>query len=375
MAIELLNAPQAIQRFRRALLNWYQTHKRDLIWRDSEDPYHIWLSEIMLQQTRVDQMGPYFTRFINAFPTIQALAKANTDQVLKLWEGLGYYARARNLHKAAQDIIANYNGTIPDTYDDLLKLPGIGTYTAAAISSIAFDRDHPVLDGNVIRVLTRLLHITGDPRKAAIKAQLIAASEKLLPHGQAGNFNQAMMELGARICTPKRPLCATCPIKAHCRANDELNDPTTLPFKPPKKTRPHYQVAAGIIWKDSKFLIAQRPQEGLLGGLWEFPGGKQEQGETLEECLVREIDEELGCQIKVSRFATQVEHAYSHFSITLHAFHAHHIGGTPQTLECAAWHWVDITQLDDFAFSRADLHIIAYLHQHRTQLELFYSMD
>jgi len=371
MANDLLNDPQAILRFRDTLLAWYQAHKRDLVWRDSDDPYHIWISEIMLQQTRVDQMGPYFTRFITAFPTIQALAQADADQVLKLWEGLGYYARARNLHKAAKHITEAGNGVIPDTYDGLLALPGIGTYTAAAISSIAFDRDHPVLDGNVIRVLTRLLHETGDPRKAAIKTTLIAAGEKLLPPGQAGDFNQAMMELGARVCTPARPLCPTCPVKAHCRANHELNDPTVLPFKAPKKAKPHYQVAAGIIWKNGQILIAQRPKDGLLGGLWEFPGGKQEVSETLEECLVREIREELNLQIEVDHFATRVDHAYSHFSITLHAFHAHPISGEPQAIECAAWQWVDSSQLDDFAFSRADRHIIAHLQQNATQLNLF----
>ena len=274
----LLEDPTAIANFRTDLLAWYRDHKRQTSWRDSSDPYHIWISEIMLQQTRVDQMGDYFERFIGAFPTVEALAAAAGDEVLKVWEGLGYYARARNMHKAAKQIAFELGGRIPDTYAGLIELPGVGEYTAAAVSSIAFDRDHPVLDGNVTRVLCRLLRIEGDPRRAQIKAELIAAGEALLARGEAGDFNQAMMELGARICTPRNPACTTCPVGAFCRARAELDDPTALPFKAPKKRKPHYQVAAGVISKGEQLLIAQRPAEGMLGGLWEFPGGKDLSG-------------------------------------------------------------------------------------------------
>ncbi len=358
--MSLLDDPAAIADFRDRLLAWYRAERRALEWRDSQDPYHIWVSEIMLQQTRVEQMGEYFSRFIRAFPTLGDLAAASEDQVLKAWEGLGYYARARNLHKAARHLLAQ-GGRLPDTYEGLLALPGIGPYTAAAISSIAFDRDHPVLDGNVARVLCRLLRVEEDPRRSAVRAGLIAAGEKLLAPGRARDFNQAMMELGARVCTPARPRCSQCPVRDHCRAFRELEDPAILPRKPPRRKRPHYQVAAGLIRKGRKLLIAQRPSAGLLGGLWEFPGGKQEAGETLEECLAREIREELSIEIAVGERLCCVEHAYTHFSITLHAFAAQYLSGQPQTLGCASWRWVEPSELSAYAFSRADRRVIEQL--------------
>ncbi|MCC7264210.1 MAG: A/G-specific adenine glycosylase [Candidatus Latescibacteria bacterium] len=360
MVAGLLDEAAAIADFRRELLAWYRAHRRQLAWRQTRDPYLIWISEIMLQQTRVDQMDAYFARFVQAFPTVHDLAAASEDQVLKAWEGLGYYARARNLHRAAREVAAR-GGQLPDTYEGLLALPGVGPYTAAAVSSIAFDRDHPVLDGNVTRVLCRLLRLEADPRQAAVKAALIAAGEQLLEPGQAGDFNQAMMELGARVCTPARPRCGECPVARHCRALAELDDPARLPRKAPRKPRPHYQVAAGLIWKGDLLLIAQRPSEGLLGGLWEFPGGKQEAGETLEQCLAREIREELAIEIAVDECLAQVEHGFTHFSITLHAFRARYLSGEPQTLGCAAWRWVDPSELGQYAFSRADLQVIEEL--------------
>ena len=281
-AAGLLDSALQIRRFRSRLLDWYAHNKRELPWRDSGNPYHVWVSEIMLQQTRVDQMQPFFERFTAAFPTVEALADASQEEVLKAWEGLGYYARARNLHRAAQRLVEAYGGRLPERYEELVDLPGIGPYTAAAVSSIAFDRDHPVLDGNVTRVLCRILMIAGDPRKAAVKAALIAAGERLLARGRSGDFNQAMMELGARVCTPASPACGECAVMEMCRARAELDDPAQLPTKARKPARPHYEVAAGMIWKGAKLLVAQRPTDGMLGGLWEFPGGKWEPGETLK---------------------------------------------------------------------------------------------
>ena len=371
MVRDLLASYSDIEKFRILLLDWYRSNKRDLPWRDSDDPYHVWVSEIMLQQTRADQMEAYFERFIRALPTIRDLASASEDEVLKLWEGLGYYARARNMHKAARRLLAERGGRLPDTYEELAGLPGIGPYTAAAVSSIAFDRDHPVLDGNVTRVLCRVLRREEDPRKAAVRTGLIAAGERLLPPGRAGDFNQAMMELGARLCTPARPRCGACPVSTLCRARAELEDPSALPRKAPGKEKPHYEVTAGLIRKEGKLLIARRPAEGMLGGLWEFPGGKQEPGESLEECLVREIREELDIVVEVEAFLLSVDHVYSHFSITLHAFAARYRRGRPRAVGCSDWRWIDPLELDDYALPRADRRIIEHLSTGALQSGLF----
>ena len=369
--IDLLNTPSHVAAFRTALLAWYRVNKRSFEWRDSDNPYHVWISEIMLQQTRVDQMDAYFTRFISRFPALVDLAIAQEGDVLKVWEGLGYYARARNMHKAAQLMVTQYEGQIPDSYEELISLPGIGTYTAAAVSSIAFDRDHAVLDGNVVRVLCRLLRIEEDPRRAATKKQLIYASQRLLKPGQAGDFNQGMMELGARVCTPQKPDCQTCPVEELCRVKAELDNPTLLPLKAPKKRKPHYPVAAGLILKGDQVLIAQRPRDGMLGGLWEFPGGKREKGESLQECLRREIREELDFEIEVGEVLCSVDHAYTHFSITLHALSARYKEGQPKAIGCEDWRWVYPEQLDDFAFPRSDRKVIEFVRQRGWQLALF----
>ncbi len=369
--IDLLNTPSDVDAFRTALLAWYRVNKRSLEWRDSDNPYHVWISEIMLQQTRVDQMDAYFTRFIARFPALVDLAVAQESDVLKVWEGLGYYARARNMHKAAQLMVTQHEGRIPDSYEELIALPGIGTYTAAAVSSIAFDRDHAVLDGNVVRVLCRLLRVEEDTRRAATKTQLMSASQRLLQPGQAGDFNQGMMELGARVCTPQKPGCQTCPVGGLCRAKAELDNPTLLPVKAPKKQKPHYSVAAGLIWKRDQMLIAQRPRDGMLGGLWEFPGGKREEGESLQECLRREIREELDFEIEVGEVLCRVDHAYTHFSITLYALSARYKEGEPKSIGCADWRWVYPEQLDDFAFPRSDRKVIEFVRQRGWQLALF----
>lgn len=345
------------------LLLWYAQHKRDLPWRrDAHDPYRVWIAEIMLQQTQVATVIPYYERFLARFPTVQALANAKMDEVLKAWEGAGYYARARNLHRAAQAIVARFGGALPHTVTELQTLPGIGRYTAGAIASIAFNSDAPVLDGNVARVLCRIFKITEEPRQ--VERELWTIMELMLPHGHAGEFNQAMMELGATVCTPRNPLCATCPLKRICIAR-KLGIQNELPTKPAKKKLPHHEIAVGVVWKRNKLLIAQRPAEKLLGGLWEFPGGHREKNESLRACARREIQEELGIHVQVEDEFAVVEHAYSHFSITMHAFHCRWVSGRPRAIGCTAWKWVAPGELEQYAFPKANRKIIVRLVESR----------
>ena len=351
---------KALSAFRERLLAWYHTQKRVLPWREDRDPYRVWISELMLQQTRVDQVIPYFERFVAAFPDVHTLAQASLNQVLKQWEGMGYYARARNMHRAAQQIVEEFGGQIPETTEHLSGLPGIGPYTAAAISSIAYDQDVAVLDGNVTRVLCRLFAIREEPTRSAVKKRLRELTHTLLPQGKAAAFNQAMMELGSLVCTPRAPQCVACPGQTFCQAN-RSGDPEALPVKSPRKIRPHYDVSAGIIWRDGRILIAQRKPEGLLGGLWEFPGGKKEPGETLAACLVREVREELDIEIAVERPFMRIKHAYTHFRITLHTFHCRYVRGDPRTLGCADWQWVRPEELPVYAFPRADQKVLQSL--------------
>lgn len=371
----------------------------------------------MLQQTQVETVIPYFHRFLDRFPTLDDLAKASVNDVLKLWEGLGYYARARNLHKAAIKIVTELNGEFPRTVDSLMELPGIGRYTAGAIASLAFDVDAPLLDGNVTRVLCRLFAIKHNPKEPQIKEDLWALAEALIPkslakaelkkrlsklnpsqglapdrsssnnlakgsrsidvmhlqpsqgasylqppRGTAGEFNEAMMELGAMICTPRSPKCDQCPLNKICLAKKK-NLQDQLPIKIKRKPVPHYQVTAAVIRRTGRVLIAQRPFGGRLGGLWEFPGGKQERGETLPQCLRREIKEELGVRIKVGKFITAIDHAYTHFTITLHAFECEVAAGSPKALGVEQFKWVRLMELDQYAFAKTDLKIIEALRQ------------
>jgi A/G-specific adenine glycosylase len=345
----------------RKLLRWAARHLRDLPWRtEPRDPYRVWISETMLQQTQVVTVIPYFQRFTERFPTVQALAEAPLDDVLKLWEGLGYYARARNLHRAAQQVVAEFDGRLPDTVEALSKLPGIGAYTAGAIASLAFERDAPVVDGNVRRVLCRVYAIRGDARQPKVQRKLWAMAEMNLPKGKAGRWNEALMELGATVCLPRAPRCDECPLAQACRAR-VLGIQEKLPARAARQRTPHYDVTAAVIRKKERILIAQRPTGGMLGGLWEFPGGKVEPGESLEECLRREIREELGVEIQVGQSVARVKHAYTHFRITLHAFECRLRKGRPRAIGASDWRWVKWDELDDFAFAVTDRKIIQAL--------------
>ena len=356
------------------LLDWWDAGHAELPWRSSLDPYAIWVSEIMLQQTQVTTVIPYYKRWMARFPTVQDLAEAPLDSVLKLWEGLGYYGRARNLHQAAQQVLRVHHGRIPATAKQLQTLKGIGRYTAGAIASIAFNEPVPVLDGNVIRVFSRLTDLADDVTTTGTKKQLWQLTAAVVPAQRPGEFNQALMELGQQVCVPQKPICLQCPLSAHCLAR-QRGTQLERPIRPLRKNTPHYDVVAGIIWEqgtvtpdaNARFLIAKRPLNGLLGGLWEFPGGKQEKGESLPEALHREIQEELGMSIEVGLFQTSIKHAYTHFRITLHAFHAVHLNGAPQHLGVADHAWVTFNELGHYAFAVTDRQIIAALQEDLTR--------
>lgn len=340
--------------FAHALTTWYKADHRDLPWRNTHNPYHIWLSEVMLQQTQVKTVIDYYHRFVERYPTIEALATAPPDQVMKQWEGLGYYARCRNLQKAAQIIMERHGGQFPQTMEEVEALPGIGRSTAGAILTFAYGQKHPLLDGNVKRVLSRIFDIDQDIQQTTVTHKLWQYSNDLLEESDDPyTYNQAIMELGATVCLPQNPRCLLCPVKQHCSAfaNGTQHD---RPVKSIKKATPHYVIAVGVIWNGDRVLIQQRPEEGLLGNLWEFPGGKQEPGETLEETVRREIEEELGIEVSVGELITTVKHAYSHFKITLYAYHCQYISGMPQPRACQAWHWISPAELTQYAFPKAN---------------------
>ena len=341
-----------ISSIRRRLLIWFRANRRDLPWRSNRTAYCVWISEIMLQQTQVQQVIPFYRRFCKEFSSIKKLANARLDQVLKVWEGMGYYARARHLLQAAQMIQKEHAGVFPQDYDAVRRLPGIGPYTAAAILSIAFQQRHAVVDGNVVRVLSRLSAFSGQVQATDSKKILQSMADTLLPVKSPGDFNEAMMELGALLCTPTAPHCGVCPLARCCRARQQ-GEPERFPVKRAKKKRPHHEVAAAIIWRQGRILLARRPEQGLLGGLWEFPGGKREKGETLERTAVREVREELGVRVRVREFFIKVDHQYTHFSVTLNVFHCAWVSGSPQPLGCSDWRRVRPQELLPFAFPRA----------------------
>ncbi len=345
-----------------ALLAWFAKEKRELPWRATRDPYAIWVSEVMLQQTRVTTVIPYYQSFLKIFPNVAALAKAKDHTLMKAWEGLGYYQRARHLREAAQTIVKKHKGKLPSTRAELLGLQGFGAYTAASVASLAFNEDCAAVDGNVMRVLSRVFAIESDLRKGAAKREFQRIAETLLPAGRAGQFNEALMDLGATVCMPKNPACALCPLQSYCRAyaEDRVNE---FPRKSPKPEIPHHQIAIGVVHKGDRVLIALRPKEGLLGNLWEFPGGKLKGDESLAECCRREILEETNLDVEVGQRFSVVRHSYSHFRITLHAFHCRYRRGKAASKSSQKIRWVKIADLDEYAFPKANKKVIEDLLQ------------
>ena len=357
-----------ISQFAPALLQWYAENARDLPWRGYSDPYAIWVSEIMLQQTRVETVIPYYQRWMQRFPTIGALAAASQQDVLAVWEGLGYYSRARNLHRAAQIVATQHAGQLPVDISALRSLPGVGRYTAGAIASLAYGLDEPALDGNIRRVLARCFDVTEPARSVQGERRLWELATEHLPAGQAGAYNQAMMDLGATICTPRLPDCPRCPLSHLCRAR-LLGLQEQRPVPAAKPSTPHYIVTAAVIRQDGRVLIAQRPPNGLLGGMWEFPGGKLQPGEDLASCLQREIIEELGLVVQVGGSLGVYHHAYTHFRVTLHAFACVLADGSqPQPHEHSALRWVTPAELAGYPMGKIDRQIAIQLTRHESHI-------
>jgi A/G-specific adenine glycosylase len=312
---ETMSTQEQKQYFSRRLLDWYHRHKRDLPWRRSKNPYHIWVSEVMLQQTRVETVIPYFHRFIEKFPTVQALAEAPEEEVLKLWEGLGYYSRARNLQSAVREVHERYGGIVPDNKEEIASLKGVGPYTSGAILSIAYNKPEPAVDGNVMRVLSRYFLIKEDIAKPGTRTLMEGLAKELILEGTASDFNQALMELGAMVCTPRSPHCLTCPVMEHCSARMEGMEESLPVKKKARPPRPEIRIAAFIEGEgenEGKVLIRQRPQEGLLARMWELPHVEAKSDAAHTAVLKEKLAADEGLAVQPVEWLMDTEHTFSH---------------------------------------------------------------
>lgn len=346
-----------LRRLRAALLDWYDENRRELPWRaapgESADPYRVWLSEVMLQQTRVETVRPYFTRWLSRFPTLQALSEASLDEVLKGWEGLGYYSRARNFHRAVREVVQRYGGEIPRDPGLFRSLPGVGRYTAGAVMSIAFDRPEPVVDGNVRRVFARLLD---DPSPA--EATLWELAGRVVHGDRPGDLNQALMELGAIVCTPRAPSCATCPAADHCRARaagTQLERPAPRQARELPVERLAVLVARGV---DGTLLVVRRPDRGRLGGLWEFPAVHRRERESVEEGAWRAAAECCKLRIRPVRELGRVTHTFTHVRVHYDAFLAEADPRGRMIREADGPRWATRAEIDKLALPRAQRRIL-----------------
>jgi len=343
----------------RQLLAWYRRNQRSLPWRKTCNPYRIWISEIMLQQTQVDTVIPYYHLFLKTFPTVSSIAHAPLQDVLKAWENLGYYSRARNIHAAARIIVKKFDGQIPNNLEEIKSLPGIGQYTAGAILSIAYGQAFPAVDGNVRRILCRLFAIRKPVDDTRKQKQLQKLAASLISVKHPGDFNQALMDLGATICKAKNPDCSRCPVACHCQAR--LHDlQNVLPITRKAPVIPHRQAAAAVI-RNSKglLLVVQRPTSGLLASLWKLPGGFIKSGEDIEYSLRRSVKKELDISIRPEKYLASVNHAYTHFRITLQAYECRLLKGAPKPLGCQNWRWASLTDLKKLPLSKIDRMILS----------------
>ena len=346
---------RSLRKIRSALADWFGRNRRMLPWRESPSPYRVWVSEVMLQQTQVITVIPYYQRFLSTFGDIHRLAGAHLDDVLKLWEGLGYYARARHLHRAAGIVSTTMGGRIPDQYNEFRALPGVGAYIAAAVLSIAFNQPYAVVDGNVKRVLARLYKIGAPVNHSSSYSVFKDAAGQLLDSKQPGTFNQAMMELGALICKPQNPLCDACPLDHLCLAF-KTRRVAEFPKRQKSKATPQYHIAVGVVFKGDRVLITRRKAEGLLGGLWEFPGGKIKKGETAEAACIREIREEVNLELSSQKYLVAlVSELHGHVGV---AAIIEAVGKGPIDSESSIsgneeWteerlQWISVDELDEF---------------------------
>ena len=431
-------------RLQRRLLAWFRKHQRDLPWRRTRDPYRIWVAEVMLQQTQVATVLPYYRRFLARFPTVEALAGASGQAVLKVWQGLGYYRRAMNLRAAARAVVRDHGGRIPADPAAFAALPGVGRYTCGAVQSIAFGQRLAALDGNAVRVIARWLALTQTVDRPATRAKLWSAAEALVPergavpfsrrcekgavplsggsleqltvgcsgnsrggqscpprhgtpgHGRSaagktarraacekgavplsgaaaskkgavpffsnppGDWNQAVMELGATVCLPRGPHCGECPVRRHCRAAAKgIQD--RIPARRRRKPIPHIEVGAGIIWRRGRVLLCKRRTDAMLGGLWEFPGGKRRPGESIQRCIRRELMEECALAVTVGKHLIDVTHTYTHLRVTLRVYHCRAGPGRVKLLGCDDAKWVRPQDIARYPLPAADVHILKAL--------------
>jgi A/G-specific adenine glycosylase len=345
---------------RAKLLAWYDANKRDLPWRRSRDPYAIWISETMLQQTRVETVIPYYARFLERFPDVEALASADRDDVLQHWAGLGYYSRARNLHDAARSVVDDFAGELPRDADALKSLPGIGRYTAGAVASIAFDRPEAIVDGNVARVLARVLGIREDIGDNAVKEFIWQEAAAIAQGERPGDLNQALMELGATCCTPRTPDCDVCPWRASCNGR-RVGDAATLPIKAKKKKpRPIFATAAWLPRND-KILAVRRPEKGLLASMWELPGGELAAGADPAAEVAGILSQNIGLSPVGLEGVGEVEHIFTHLRLRLHVFRCKEVRGRVRLREHAEHRWLAPDRFDGLPYAAITRKALALL--------------
>jgi A/G-specific adenine glycosylase len=334
-----------------ALLHWFAQNGRDLPWRRTYLPYHIWISEIMLQQTQMNRVVVYFNRWLDRFPDIASLAEAREQEALLLWEGLGYYSRAKNLLKTADLLCRNHGGALPEDHGALLKLPGIGRYTAGAIMSLAFNRSYPIVDANVERLFARLFNLAAPVKEKRTHAFIWHKANELIPKGKTRFFNQALMELGALICLPRSPRCDDCPIRDHCEAFAQ-GVVSERPIAGKTQESIPITMVSGVLRHQGKIYIQKRLADDVWPNLWEFPGGRIEEGETPEQAIVREYQEETGFAIHDLEKICTIRHSFTKYRVTLHCYHCSLQSRKTEPVLHAAqeYRWAPPEELETFAF-------------------------